>query len=102
MVTVDIDGVSLKADALRDTPLSETDKACSPLGVGSIRLIVIRLAHCLCVGRVSEISADNIAGVLEISIINVVIVDWPAIIVIIAILASYGVMALIRAEDNAY
>lgn len=61
---------------------------------GGQLLVKVLVIVMVVVGRVVGIAADDVAGVSEISIVNVVVVDWPAMTVIVAILASCKAMAL--------
>lgn len=61
---------------------------------GGQLLVIVLVIVMVVVGRVVGKAADGVAGVSEISIVNVVVVDWPAITVIVAILASCKAIAL--------
>ena len=61
---------------------------------GGQPLVKVLVIVMVVVGGVVGVAADDVAGVSEISIVNVVVVDWPAMTVIVAILASSKAMAL--------
>lgn len=61
---------------------------------GGQLLVKVLVIVMVVVGKVVGTAADDVAGVSEISIVNVVVVDWPAMTVIVAILASCKAMAL--------
>lgn len=60
---------------------------------GGQLLVKVLVIVMVVVGRVA-IAADDVAGVSEISIVSVVVVDWPAMTVMVAILASCKATAL--------
>lgn len=61
---------------------------------GGQLLVKVLVIVTVVVGIVVGIAADDVAGVSEISIVSVVVVDWPAMTVIVAILASCKATAL--------